>query len=420
MADAYVYHTAYDSTDNIQLGSVLRCGENVLEVSKALAALNPADLSYDQSEKTPVYFELLGSMTVSYPIWVGSIINMATSVICVLVIVQKLSKLSKKTDITMSSLFVRMLFIFCGRLASLLIGLMWSVGTAKILALANCTMAWFDSLYLLFFLYVMPMIVADIAVTKATVKLLTFCQRIDLQISGLIFMSVHLLFVLLTMMGTFVGFNHVSFPASSFLPMLFLLFPLFATVFLKNVNTITSALFTAFPIACCSYIVVVLIPFFVGIQGRSSVSVNPDLTIGIISGVFTFLILNYSSAKIPQDKFIFYLATTLSLFYAIALVAVLITPLGFPYTEKHQVKRYRVLHTDKTVFRNNLQVSNFEGISIAEEDFHWVDLAGIVPNYEKRVTPTDGDCHAELNCGHPFRKEIFWSDFMLQRINAEN
>ena len=416
MADAYVYHTAYDSTDNIQLGSVLRCGENVLEVSKALAALNPANLTNDQSEKTPVYFELLGCMGVSYPIWVGSIINMATSVLCVLVILQKLSKLSKKTDLTMSSLFGRMLLIFCGRLGSLLIGLIWAIGTAKILAYANCTMAWFDSPYLLFFLYVMPMIVADIVVTKATVKLLTFFQRIDLQISGLMFMSVHLLFVLLTILGTFVGYNHVSFPASSFLPMLFVLFPLFATLFLTNVNTITSALFTAFPIACCSYIVVVLIPFFAGIQGRSSVSVNPDITIGIISGVFTFLILNYSCAKIAQDKFIFHLATTLSIFYAIALVAVLFTPLGFPYTEKHQVKRYRVLHTDKKVFRNDVQVSHFEGISMAEEDFHWVDLAGIVQSYEKRVTPTDADCHKELNCGHPFRKEMLWFDFMLQHI----
>ena len=133
-----------------------------------MAVLNPADLTDDRSERTPVYFELLGSLAVSYPIWVGGIINFGASMLCVVVVSRKLAYISKKTDLTIFDLFVEMGLICLGRLVSLLMGVMWAIGTAKILEMANRTMAWFDSLYLLFFLYVMPTIVADIVVTKFT------------------------------------------------------------------------------------------------------------------------------------------------------------------------------------------------------------------------------------------------------------
>ena len=374
----------------------------MLEVARSLAELNPADLTDNRSEKTPVYFELLGSLAVSYPIWFGSIINFAACMICVGIVFRKLAYISKKTDLTIVSLSVEMVLIFIGRLMSLATGVMWAIGTAKILESANRTMAWFDSLYLLFFLYVMPTVVADILVTKIFQKLLLNWwpanYGFNARVSSLIFMSVHLIFVLLTMVGTYSNI------ASTFLPMFFVLFPLFGTVLCKSADSIRTAFFTALPIACCSYIVVVLIPFFAAIQGRNGVSINPDMSIGIASSVFAIIILNYSSAKIPKDKFALHLAAILSFAWAVMLLAILLTPLGFPYTREHQVKRYRVLHTVKTAFKNGIEVSNHEGMAIAEEDFHWVDLTGIVPNYDNRVMPTNDDCREELNCGHPFRR----------------
>ena len=378
MKNGYVYHTARDNTDNIQVGAVLRCGENVLGVARALAALNPANLTKDRTEETLVYFELLGSMVVSYPIWVGKIINLATCVLCVFIIFINLVCFSKKSDLALCSLFWRLFLIFCGRIGFVLIGVIWAYGTAKILEIANCTMPWFDSLHLIFILYVMPVIVADIAVSKLVEYLLSCCKLIEKQISVLIFMSVHLLFVVLTMMGTFASI----FPASSFLPMFFVFFPLFATMFLKNADTIVTALFTAFPIAYCSYIVVIVIPFFAAIQGRKGTSENPDLYIGIGSSVFAIVILSYSSAKIPKDKWAPFLAVILLLTYAIVLVAVVFTPLGFPYTAQHQMKRYKVLHIDETVLRNEKQVSHSQGITVEDEDFRWVNLSGIVPGFD--------------------------------------
>ena len=106
--NGYVYHTKYDSTDNIAIGAILRCGENVLEVARSLAALNPADLTNDRSERTPVYFELLGSLAISYPIWVGSVINVAVSMLCVAVVFRELAHISKKTDLTILSLSLEM------------------------------------------------------------------------------------------------------------------------------------------------------------------------------------------------------------------------------------------------------------------------------------------------------------------------
>ena len=321
--------------------------------------------------------------------------------LCFLIVFRKLAHISKKTDLTFSSLLVEMMLIFFGRVVSLVVGVMLAIGTARILDSANRTMPWYDSLYLLFFLYVTPTVVADILVTKTFDMLINWWPAnygVNSRISDMIFMSVHLIFVLLTMAGTYSNI------ASTFLPMFFVLFPLFGTLLCKSANSILIALFTAFPIACCSYIVVVLIPFFAAIQGRSGVSANPDMSIGIASSVFAFIILSYSSAKIPNDKLTLRLASILTFAWAVVLLAVLLTPLGFPYSEGHQVKRYRVLHTVKTAFKNGKVVSSLEGMAVAEEDFHWVDLDGIVPNYEDRVTPTNEDCREELNCGHPFRR----------------
>ena len=78
----------------------------------------------------------------------------------------------------------------------------------------------------LFFLYVMPTIVVDILVTKTVEKLLLYWPAnygFNSRISSLIFMSVHLIFVILTMAGTYWSI------ASTFLPMFFVMFPLFGT-----------------------------------------------------------------------------------------------------------------------------------------------------------------------------------------------
>ena len=123
----------------------------MLEVARSLAALNPADLTDDRSERTPVYFELLGSLAISYPIWVGGMINVAVSMLCVAVVFRELAHISKKTDLTILSLSFEMGAILVGRLLSLATAVMWAIGTAKLLKSVNGTMAWFDSLFFLLF-----------------------------------------------------------------------------------------------------------------------------------------------------------------------------------------------------------------------------------------------------------------------------
>lgn len=74
-SNGYVYHTKFDSIDQVPLGSLQRTGDNIL--SLALGMAQGHQLSDIESHKAGnlVFFDFLGAFVVRWPMMISDIIN---------------------------------------------------------------------------------------------------------------------------------------------------------------------------------------------------------------------------------------------------------------------------------------------------------------------------------------------------------
>ena len=65
MDQGFVYHTEYDTLQQVEEGSVLRAGRNLLALTTTLAGM-PLD---GQMETNVKFFDVLGMWMMQYPAW---------------------------------------------------------------------------------------------------------------------------------------------------------------------------------------------------------------------------------------------------------------------------------------------------------------------------------------------------------------
>ena len=103
VADGYVYHTEYDTSHRIPLGSIQRAGDNVLAVVSRLARFKHLATVHNMTDtaSSAVYFDLLGVRMVSYPAWVGVVITIVMILSVGVITIRDLEHLDKKYDIAL-------------------------------------------------------------------------------------------------------------------------------------------------------------------------------------------------------------------------------------------------------------------------------------------------------------------------------
>ena len=99
--NGFVYHTDADTPDRIPDGSIQRSGENVFAVIVKLTTTSDSKLGIGaNNDSPPVFFDIFGLIVISYPQWIGSLINFGIIGIAVIAIYIDVSEFSKKTDIS--------------------------------------------------------------------------------------------------------------------------------------------------------------------------------------------------------------------------------------------------------------------------------------------------------------------------------
>lgn len=76
-----MYHTKYDTTDQIPLGSLQRTGDNILALAKGMAEGHQLSNVESHRAGNLVFFDFLGAFVVRWPMIVGDIINILTVII---------------------------------------------------------------------------------------------------------------------------------------------------------------------------------------------------------------------------------------------------------------------------------------------------------------------------------------------------
>lgn len=74
--NGYVYHTKFDTVDQIPLGSLQRTGDNILALAQGIMLEDfMSDRTSQNAVENLVFFDFLGAFVIRWPLYVSSIIN---------------------------------------------------------------------------------------------------------------------------------------------------------------------------------------------------------------------------------------------------------------------------------------------------------------------------------------------------------
>lgn len=80
-ANGYVYHTRFDTIDQIPLGTLQRTGDNILALARGMAQGH--QLANIESHRAGhlVFFDFLGAFVVRWPMAIADLINFSTVIL---------------------------------------------------------------------------------------------------------------------------------------------------------------------------------------------------------------------------------------------------------------------------------------------------------------------------------------------------
>lgn len=87
-ANGYVYHTKFDSIDQLPLGSLQRTGDNILSLAQGMAQGHQLSDIENHKAGNLVFFDFLGAFVVRWPMMVSDIINILSVIFSVYTIIE--------------------------------------------------------------------------------------------------------------------------------------------------------------------------------------------------------------------------------------------------------------------------------------------------------------------------------------------
>lgn len=80
-ANGYVYHTRFDTIDQIPLGTLQRTGDNILALTRGMAQGHQLSNIESHRAGNLVYFDFLGAFVVRWPMLIADLINLSSVIL---------------------------------------------------------------------------------------------------------------------------------------------------------------------------------------------------------------------------------------------------------------------------------------------------------------------------------------------------
>ena len=401
--NGFVYHTRNDNMRQIPIGSVIRCGENVLAVTKKLAQIDFEDRKDDGGS---VFFDFLGLFAWSYSGSFAFFIDTGSIALSSWRIREVILISSKVTEDTPKKVSLYLFLIFILRASTILLVPCYVIAQSFLLEKLGCCMAWYAHVWLVLPLYSIPRIMVEIYLTQTIMDYLPVGYL--KVMSDLLFSAIQLEFLLFTYIGSLCGIKSTYFLA------MWLIFPV-----LDKLIYYTRGVLSYIPLIKTFYMGTIFINLIIPIMGRIGSDTNPDFIVGTFVVLLTHISLSNLMPQFLKDmKTSRKSLIVLKDIYVVALVALVFTSVftsfGFPYSELRP-QRLAVHHVKRTVYNVSKKVVLEEnGIAIEKMDFGRSDF----------LQDLDQDlvqgCQREelINCGFPFDRPIsskekkrFWLNF---------
>lgn len=82
-SNGYVYHTKFDSIEQVPLGSLQRTGDNILALAKGMAEGHQLSNVDKHRAGHLVFFDFLGAFVIRWPMLISDLINLSSVIISI-------------------------------------------------------------------------------------------------------------------------------------------------------------------------------------------------------------------------------------------------------------------------------------------------------------------------------------------------
>ncbi|XP_015591672.1 endoplasmic reticulum metallopeptidase 1-like, partial [Cephus cinctus] len=405
--NGYVYHTRFDTVDQIPLGSLQRTGDNILALAHGITSSHYlSDPLVEFSGGNLVFFDFLGAFVIRWPQYMASIVNLIS--ICIGVYSIYLNAATARREVK-SSMYVKQLMICMATLIGSWLASMFTVTLiGLILTEFGKVMSWYARPAWLLFLYVCP----TVFVSMLSLISMATRQRLDIHSSwtlyqlycdaqSIIWMSVLLLCSILEVRSGFIPLHWVLFPAIG--------------------NVLHNRLFNnwkdwkwlcyqvgilTLPYVQSFYLAIGALYLFIPIMGRSGASINSEVVMANMISLLFCLLLSFTLPVVLLIKNVERVISVWIGIFLIAMGVLILTPLSFPYSGDPQSPapaRFMIAHTQRTYYYVNGSVRHSgNGYWIVDLDMNSPrSVANTVPEVSI-AAHTIKDCEEELYCGLPY------------------
>ncbi|KAL3286357.1 hypothetical protein HHI36_000864 [Cryptolaemus montrouzieri] len=408
-SNGYVYHSEYDSLEQIPLGSLQRTGDNILAL--AIGMTQGHQLSNVEQYKSGnlVFFDFLGAFVVRWSMGAADLINILSVIFSVYSLYTN-AKRAEVSDYLSKKTYCRKVLGCVGCVVSSWISaLLGCLAIAFFLNGFGVTMSWYANPVWIFFLYVIPTYIASIL----TIYLHASYFNKDLILSPwtlfqLYFDAYQLLWTICLALGVIARIR------SSFIALIWVIA---ATV----ENLVKSYIYgkwrdskwlllhigvMGLPFVQGFYLTISALYLFIPLTGRAGAGSYAEFLIAIMTSLQFCMLLCFAVPVILLVQKVKKVFSLLMGIFLVSIAVLLLTPLGFPYSgnpNSPAPQRFMIIHSERIYHDAQGRMNNRTyGYWIVDMDInspHSVD--NYVPEMKNAIA-IDQDCHDYLYCGLPY------------------
>ncbi|KPU76086.1 uncharacterized protein Dana_GF26807 [Drosophila ananassae] len=403
--NGYVYHTIFDTYQNVPGRSIQNTGNNILSLVQAFSnATELNEVEAYQNDGHSVFFDYLGLFFVYYTESTGIILNCIIGVLGLILVGWSLWRMSQKSEeVSLKQISIWFAIILVLHVIGVLLSICLPLLMAVMFDAGDRSLTYFTNNWLVLGLYICP---AVIGLVLPLTLYYTLMPNRKLSYAYQIQMSLHAHLVLLTIIvfiATALGFRSEY---SCLISLIFysgaLLINLLSKLHDKGFNwTLIVLCLQVFPFCYFYYLFYLLLVIFFPILGRSGSASNPDLIVALLCGCAVLSALGFSAQLINMFRWpkliLFGLGVVTFIFCMLA-----VSDVGFPYRAKTNVMRISCVHTRRIFYE-------YDG-SVSHDDsgyyFNYQDRRGLNPLKDSAlnltgVVPVSSFCDDYVMCGVP-------------------
>ncbi|XP_035742649.1 endoplasmic reticulum metallopeptidase 1-like isoform X1 [Vespa mandarinia] len=405
--NGYVYHTKFDTVDQIPLGSLQRTGDNILALAQGIMLEDfMPDRTSQNAVESLVFFDFLGAFVIRWPLYISSTINVLSISIGIYSVYMNMQ--NARRDAKKFTYLKNLLMCIAIIVSSWLLSSFTCTAIALTLTKLGKVMSWYVRPAWLFFLYVCPTVFMSMILflyvgtrQKKEINSMWILYQMYCDAYSVTWIIILFLCVLLKIKSGFIPLHWVFFPAIGNILRLNFFYKWRGWKWLcYHIGMLTLPYMQSF------YLTIGALYLFIPIMGRSGGSLNSEVVIANILSLLFCLLFSFTMPIVILIKNAERIISVLTGIFLIAIGILILTPLGFPYSGNLlslAPQRFMIAHTQR-------QYYNFDGSLRYSGTGYWlVDLdmnspqsvQAMVPEVNA-VTPTIKDCEKELYCGLPY------------------